>query len=70
MMAYKTKNAGSGAPVMSAKVCPTCGQPSENGICAGCTDKIRADSLADTVGDAPKARSKPGRRRVKSRSVA
>jgi recombinational DNA repair protein RecR len=60
MNAYKTKNAGSD---VSIKVCPTCGQPSEKGICAACTDKIRADALADTVGDAPKARPKPGRSR-------
>ena len=65
MTAYKTGNAGSGAPVVSAKVCPTCGQPSEKGICDTCADKIRAEALADTVGLAPKARPKPGRSRPK-----
>jgi hypothetical protein len=65
MSAYKTRNEDSGAPVVSAKVCPTCGLPSEKGICAVCADKIRAEALADTVGEAPKARPKPGRSRTK-----
>jgi hypothetical protein len=65
MAAYKTRNGGSGAAVVSAKVCPICGQPSEKGICAVCADKIRAEALANTVGQAPKARRKPGRSRAK-----
>jgi len=65
MTAYKTRNAGSGAPDVSPEVCPTCGQPSEKGICAACADKIRAEALAVTVGEAPKARPKPGRSRAK-----
>jgi len=64
MIAYKTTNVDSRAPVVSAKVCPRCGQPTEKGICAACADKIRAEALADTVGEAPKARPKPGRSRA------
>lgn len=45
--------------------CHVCGLPSEEGICPACADNIRADALATTVGDAPKARRKPGRRRAK-----
>ena len=65
MTAYKNRNAGSGADVVRAKVCPICGQPSEKGICAACADKIRAEALAQTVGEAPKVRPKPGRSRAK-----
>ena len=66
MRAYKTKNRGSGALAVSAEseqeVCSICGQPSDEGICAACGDKVRAEALANAAGDAPEARSKPGRR--------
>lgn len=51
-------------------VCRSCGQPADEDICPACADKIRAESLMDIVGRAPKARSKPGARRVKARSAA
>ena len=69
MTASKTRNGGSGAHVVGAEnrreVCRVCGQPSEEDICGACADKIRAEALADAAGDAPKARSKPGRRTAK-----
>lgn len=69
MTAYKTKNADkSSIPVGSESQqapCRICGQPSEESICPACAGKIRAEAVANTVGEAPKARSKPGRRRAK-----
>ena len=65
----RTRNGGSGAPAVGAgsrqAVCSVCGQASEEGICAACADKIRAEALADAAGEAPRARSKPGRGRAK-----
>jgi hypothetical protein len=47
------------------QMCNVCGKPSSSNICPVCADKIRAEALADAAGDAPAARSKPGRRSAK-----
>ena len=69
MTNYKSKNADKASiPVGSENqqaLCRVCGQPSEESICPTCADNIRADAVANTVGEAPKARSKPGRRKAK-----
>ena len=49
----------------AAASCSICGNPSDETICRPCADKIRADATAKTTGEAPAARSKPGRRRAK-----
>jgi hypothetical protein len=66
MTAYKSGAGGSGTPGKGEKpreVCSVCGQPSDEDICATCADKIRAEALADTAGDAPAARHKPGQKK-------
>jgi len=69
MTANNTKNAGKASiPVGSKRqqaLCRICGRPSEESICPACADNIRADALAITVGEAPKVRSKPGRRKAR-----
>jgi hypothetical protein len=69
MTTYKTENADRASiPVSSESqraLCRMCGQPCEEGICPACAHKIRAEAVANTVGEAPKARSKPGRRKAK-----
>jgi len=69
MTAYETKNADKASiPVASESqqaLCRVCGQPSEESICPTCANKIRGEAVANTVGEAPKARSKPGRRKAK-----
>lgn len=69
MTAYKTKNADKASiPVgfeSQQAHCCICGRPSEESICPACASNIRAEAVANTVGEAPKARSKPGRRRAK-----
>jgi hypothetical protein len=61
MSAYKTRNGARASIPVGAEsqqaVCCTCGRPSEEGICPACADKIRAEALANTAGEAPKARS-------------
>lgn len=51
-------------------ICRNCGQPADEEICPSCADRIRAESLAQMIEEAPKARAKPGRMRAKARSVA
>jgi recombinational DNA repair protein RecR len=69
MAAYKTNNADrTSIPVGSESqqaLCRMCGRPSNESICPACADKIRAEAVANTVGDAPRARSKPGQRKAK-----
>ena len=69
MSDYKTGSAGKASiPAGTGgheALCLVCGQPSEESICPACADKIRAEAVADITGEAPKARSKPGRRRAK-----
>jgi recombinational DNA repair protein RecR len=69
MTVYKPKNADKASiPVGSERqqaLCRICGRPSEESICPACADNIRAEAVANTVGEAPKARSKPGRRKAK-----
>ena len=69
MTASKTKNADKASVSVGSKsqqaFCRICGRPSEESICPDCADKIRVEAMANTVGEAPKARSKPGRRKVK-----
>jgi hypothetical protein len=69
MTAYKAKNADKASiPVGSERrqaLCCICGRPSEESICPVCADKVRAEAVANTVGEAPKARSKPGRREAR-----
>ena len=69
MSTYETKNADKASiPVASESrqaLCRVCGQPSEESICPACADNIRAEAVANTVGEAPKARSKPGRRKAR-----
>ena len=62
---YAEKMPNSAMPGSRLAPCRVCSRPSEEGICPACADSIRADALATTVGDAPKARRKPGRRVVK-----
>lgn len=69
MTAYRTKNGDKesiavGSPCQQV-CCRVCGAPSEESICPACASNIRAEAMANTVGEAPKARSKPGRRRVR-----
>jgi len=70
MTANKTKHADKASiPVGSKRpqvFCRICGRPSEESICSACADNIRADALANTVGEAPKVRPKPGRRKALS----
>ena len=69
MTAYKTTNSDKASiPVDSQRqqaCCRVCGRPSEESICPACASNIRAEAVANTVGEAPKARSKPGRRKAK-----
>jgi len=69
MTAYKAKNADKASiPVGSQPQqarCRVCGKPSEESICPTCAGNIRAEAVANTVGEAPKARIKPGRRKAK-----
>jgi hypothetical protein len=69
MSAYKTRTGSRASIPVSAEsqqvVCGMCGRPSEETICPACADKIRAEALANTAGEAPNARSRPGRREGK-----
>ena len=57
-----TKSSGAAATGANAKrhMCNVCGRPSDEEICAKCADRIRAEALATTAGEAPQARVKPG----------
>jgi recombinational DNA repair protein RecR len=74
MTASNAKNEETVSPALETRrdqaVCRVCGQPAEEDVCPTCADKIRAEALASATGEAPKARSKPGRRRAKARSAA